>query len=118
MRAVAALMLCAASAVAVPLSAMPLPLPAGSPAPSGPIAPKPVSIVLLVDESGSLRDDGVAAEREAAAIIAQAEMSADSQVTVIGFGGGTGLPGQAAVATRCQPTRVETGQDRDYLSRC
>lgn len=83
-----------------------------------PVIPKPVSIVVLVDESGSLGDDGVAAEREATALLAQAEISADSQITVIGFGGNTGLQGQTPVATRCETTTVRASQDRDYLSGC
>lgn len=82
------------------------------------IRPQPVSIVLLVDESGSLQDAGVAAEREAAAFITQAELASSSQVTVIGFGGSTNLAGQVAVQVRCQSTTVATSQDRDYLSRC
>jgi von Willebrand factor type A domain len=85
---------------------------------NAPIGPKPVTIVLLVDESGSLGDDGVAAEREAAALLAQAEISTGSQVTVIGFGGNSGIAGQTPVVTRCQTTTVSSSQDRDYLSRC
>lgn len=82
------------------------------------IGPRPLSVVVLVDESGSLPEAGVAAERDAATLIAQSELSTESQVAVIGFGGNTGLPGQTPVQVRCQPTTVATGQDRDYLARC
>ena len=83
-----------------------------------PIEPKPVDMVVLVDESGSLADGDVAAERDAAAVIAQSEIAVKSTVSVIGFGGNTGRSGQSPVDIVCQPTTVSTGPDRDYLAHC
>ena len=80
--------------------------------------PKPVGIVVLVDESGSLGDDGVKAEQDATAIIAQTEFATGSRIAVVGFGGNNGRPNQAAAQVRCQPTVVTGGPERDYLSQC
>ena len=95
---------------------------AGAPAAPGDdpddVTVPPASIVILVDESGSLGDDGVRAEQEASAVIAQSELATDSQVSVVGFGGKTGLRGQTAVEVVCRPTTVRSATDREYLARC
>ncbi len=78
---------------------------------------KPVRVVVLVDESGSLSGPDVARERAASQLIALSELSPQSQVAVVGFGSSNG-PGQAAVDIACPLTGVETAQDRESLSRC
>ncbi|MEV4169183.1 vWA domain-containing protein [Nonomuraea sp. NPDC049709] len=78
---------------------------------------KPVRVVILVDESGSLSGQDVARERAAAQLIALSELSPQSQVSVVGFGSSNG-PGQSAVDIVCPLTGVETAQDRESLSRC
>ncbi len=78
----------------------------------------PVQIVLLVDESGSLRADGVAREKEAARTIALGAVAPDTTVSVVGFGSSDGSPGQTAAITRCPPTKVDSAQSRDTLARC
>ncbi|MFD0478503.1 vWA domain-containing protein [Nonomuraea thailandensis] len=78
---------------------------------------KPVRVVILVDESGSLKDQDVTRERAAAQLIALSELSEQSQVAVVGFGSSNG-PGQSAVDIVCPLTGVQTAQDRESLSRC
>ncbi|WP_344493338.1 vWA domain-containing protein [Nonomuraea monospora] len=78
---------------------------------------KPVRVVVLVDESGSLKDQDVRRERAAAQLIALSELSPQSQVAVVGFGS-SNAPGQSAVDIVCPLTGVETAQDRESLSRC
>ncbi|WP_345571704.1 vWA domain-containing protein [Nonomuraea rosea] len=95
-------------------SAALLPTPARAPEPS---AVKPVRVVILVDESGSLTEPDVARERAASQLIALSELSPQSQVAVVGFGSSNG-PGQSAVDIVCPLTGVETAQDRESLSRC
>lgn len=105
------------TAVLVALPGFLVPVPAmSSQGPS--IEPTSVGIVVLVDESGSLGDEGVTAERAAAALIAQSEFSPESTIAVVGFGGRNGQPGQSPVQVVCQPTTVADGPDRDYLSTC
>ncbi|MEV0614461.1 vWA domain-containing protein [Nonomuraea sp. NPDC050404] len=78
---------------------------------------KPVRVVILVDESGSLSGQDVSRERAAAQLIALSELSPQSQVAVVGFGSSNG-PGQSAVDLVCPLTGVQTAQDRESLSRC
>ncbi|MFI9560922.1 VWA domain-containing protein [Nonomuraea endophytica] len=78
---------------------------------------KPVRVVILVDESGSLTERDVTRERRAAQLIALGELSPHSQVAVVGFGSSNG-PGQSAVDIACPLTGVQTAQDRESLSRC
>lgn len=95
---------------------------AAAPVPAAQAAPpaddvKPVRVVILVDESGSLSGADVARERAAAQLIALSELSPRSQVSVVGFGSSNG-PGQSAVDIVCPLTGVQTAQDRESLSRC
>jgi len=92
--------------------------PAAQGAPSAPVESKPVSLVVLVDESGSLSDADIAAERAAAALIAQSEIATRSQVSVVGFGGNNGRAGQSPVDLVCQPTTVASPTEREYLAGC
>jgi len=94
--------------------AMTAPAAADTPA----IDPQPVGVVVLVDESGSLTDAGVAAERAAAETIVQADPSTGSQLAVVGFAGRNGGAGQSPVDVVCQPTTVSVRPNSDYLARC
>jgi hypothetical protein len=85
---------------------------------AAPVGPKPVSLVVLVDESGSLGEADVVAERDGAALIGQSEVATGSQVTVIGFGGRNGRPGQSPVSVVCRPTTVAQPTDQEYLATC
>ncbi|MGW0810944.1 vWA domain-containing protein [Nonomuraea sp. NPDC002799] len=93
---------------------VPMPVPAHAAPPSD---VKPVRVVILVDESGSLSGPDVARERAAAQLIALSELSPRSQVAVVGFGSSNG-PGQSAVDIVCPLSGVQTAQDRESLSRC
>ncbi|MBW6433492.1 VWA domain-containing protein [Actinoplanes hulinensis] len=59
-----------------------------APSPSGEV--EPIHLAIAVDESGSLSDDEVRQERIAAASVAIAELSPQSDVTVFGFGSNAG----------------------------
>lgn len=76
-----------------------------------------VQIVVLVDESGSLRPEDVAREREAVRVIVQGEPSAESTVSVAGFAS-SDAPGQTPVDLVCPPTKVNTLQARQFLADC
>ena len=79
--------------------------------------PKPVRVVVLVDESGSLSEDQVKAERNAASLIARSEFSPESEIAVVGFGS-LNAPGQNAVDDFCELTRVDTESHLTYLTQC
>lgn len=91
---------------------------AAAPAATPSTDPQPVGVVVLVDESGSLQDSGVAAERAATETIVQADPATSSQLAVVGFAGRNGGPGQSPVDVVCQPTTVTSGPNRDYLAGC
>ncbi len=80
--------------------------------------PQPVGVVVLVDESGSLADAGVAAERAATETIVQADPSTGSRLAVVGFAGRNGGPDESPVDVVCQPTTVDVSPNSDYLARC
>ena len=82
-----------------------------------PTDPRPVRAVVLVDESGSLRDADVAAERNAAALIAQSEFSPKSELAVVGFGSAN-RSGQRPVDIVCPLTQVDSQLNRDSLAKC
>ncbi len=79
---------------------------------------QPVRIVVLVDESGSLSDQDVVNERNAASLIAVADISARSQVAVVGFGSSDGRIGQSAVNPICPLTTVSEPGNQQELLRC
>ncbi|WP_086665138.1 vWA domain-containing protein [Lentzea kentuckyensis] len=78
----------------------------------------PANIVVLVDESSSIKPDDMQREREAAAVIALGEFAPGSTVTVAGFGSNNGQPGQKAVNEVCPPSKVASAQDQQRLSDC
>jgi hypothetical protein len=73
--------------------------------------------VILVDESGSLDQPAVANERNAAALLALAELSPDSQFAIDGFGSSNG-PGQNAVTPYCDFITVSNHVARERVSVC
>jgi hypothetical protein len=79
----------------------------------------PLDIVMLVDESGSETDAGVARERQAAGTIDQTLLNPHSRVTVIGFGGVNGVaPNQDPTNVACQPTIASGPVNLAYLAKC
>lgn len=77
----------------------------------------PLQVVVLVDESGSLSQDDVVKEQEAARTIAFSVLAPGSTVSVVGFGS-SNAPGQSAVDVACPPTLLDTAQKRDSLANC
>jgi uncharacterized repeat protein (TIGR01451 family) len=82
-----------------------------------PAALPALQVVVLVDESGSLNEDDVAKEKEAARTIAFSVLAKGSIVSVVGFGSSNG-PGQSAVQVACPPTKLDGAQNRDSLGTC
>nr|WP_221380384.1 vWA domain-containing protein [Actinoplanes polyasparticus] len=105
----------ATGVAAAGLFAVMVPLPAQ--AAPGVGEPKPVDVVVLVDESGSLRPEGVDAEREAAKIITQSEFSAASRLAVVGFASDNGQ-GQGPVDVVCPMAAANTGPAREKFATC
>jgi von Willebrand factor type A domain len=82
---------------------------------------KPFDVVVLADESGSMADfkGELPGEQQAAAEIANAAWSADSQVAIYGFGSAPpGKPESDAVDKICGLTSVTTQQDIAALDGC
>ncbi|WP_170991134.1 vWA domain-containing protein [Herbidospora galbida] len=77
----------------------------------------PLDVVILVDESGSLREGDVIEERRAATTIARTAFNPRSRVTVLGFGSQNEV-GQNAVDEVCRPTVVDSDANLQYLSTC
>ncbi|WP_436501076.1 VWA domain-containing protein [Actinokineospora sp. HUAS TT18] len=77
---------------------------------------KPISMVVLVDESGSINEDDLRRERDAASTIALGEYAPGSTVTVVGFASDNG--GQSPVDVVCPPVNVGTAQDQQTLADC
>lgn len=77
---------------------------------------KPLQIVVLVDESGSLSDTDVAGEKDAANLIVRGELSPASTVSVLGFGSSNG-PGQKAIDPVCGDGRP-LSEAREETSQC
>lgn len=76
----------------------------------------PAQIVIVVDESGSLSEEDLVREREAAGLIAQSEFSKESTIAVIGFGSDEG--GVGPVDAVCPPIVVAGAAERQRLSDC
>ncbi len=76
-----------------------------------------LQVVVLVDESGSIGDADLVAEKEAARTIAASVLAPGSIVSVVGFGSSE-KPGQSAVDVVCPPTGVDESQSRDGLAKC
>ncbi|WP_214103714.1 choice-of-anchor X domain-containing protein [Acrocarpospora catenulata] len=77
----------------------------------------PVRIVILVDESGSLSAVDLQAEKAAAASIAVGELSARSEIAVIGFGSAN-QAGQSPLDPVCDLTELADDTARQYLLNC
>ncbi|MBU0479447.1 VWA domain-containing protein [bacterium] len=76
----------------------------------------PGLIVLLIDESGSLSEQDVAAEISSAGYLALADPSGNSQIAVVGFGS-SNTTGQNAVQEYCAFT-PSSGDSSRLLSAC
>ncbi|GLZ28011.1 hypothetical protein Lesp02_02010 [Lentzea sp. NBRC 105346] len=76
-----------------------------------------LQVVLLVDQSGSLSDSAVVAEKEAARTIAASVLGSGSEVSVVGFASAE-KPGQSAVDAVCQSIQLDAPQQRDRLAKC
>ncbi|GAA4896496.1 VWA domain-containing protein [Streptomyces coeruleoprunus] len=76
----------------------------------------PLDFAVVVDQSKSLPDRDLAREVEAAALLAQGEISERSRATVIGFGSSE-KPGQSPVREVC-PLTVADAAGRQHLSDC
>ncbi|HEC11146.1 MAG TPA: VWA domain-containing protein [Acidimicrobiales bacterium] len=74
-------------------------------------------IVILVDESGSLSDADVEAERQAAALMALSDLSETSTYTIIGFGSENG-PGQVVARVYCERLPIVDSQARRAVADC
>ncbi|MBQ0983595.1 VWA domain-containing protein [Streptomyces sp. F63] len=104
------------------------PAPVAAPAPAGVRAAEtgktadaadgadPIDFAVVVDQSKSLSADDLAREVEAAALIAQGEISERSRAAVIGFGSSE-KRGQSAVREVCRLT-VADAVGRNHLSDC
>jgi hypothetical protein len=77
----------------------------------------PIKAVILIDESGSLDQPAVAAERNAAAVLALGELSSSSQFAIDGFGS-SNQPGQNAVTPYCDFITVADHVARERLAQC
>ncbi|MFD5752847.1 VWA domain-containing protein [Streptomyces sp. NPDC127033] len=76
----------------------------------------PIDFAVVVDQSDSLSQEDLDREVEAAALIAQGEISDRSRATVIGFGSSE-KHGQTPVTEVCPPTVVDSS-GRSYLNGC
>ncbi|MFE4055537.1 VWA domain-containing protein [Streptomyces sp. NPDC059096] len=76
----------------------------------------PIDFAVVVDQSDSLSEEDLNREVEAAALIAQGEISDRSRATVIGFGSSE-KSGQTPVDEVCPPTVVNSS-GRSYLNGC
>src|SRR4051794_31114095 len=83
------------------------------------IAPQPLDAVILVDESRSVTQAGVANERDAAVAMINSDPSRDSQFLVAGFGSTSSSPGYRIVNDYCHGFVVLDSEDaRTRLARC
>lgn len=78
---------------------------------------RPAQIVVLVDESGSLSDDDIARERDAAGVIVRGEPSPESTISVVGFASAD-QDGQSPVDLVCPPMKLNPPQNRQVLLEC
>lgn len=76
-----------------------------------------LNVVLLVDQSGSLSEQAVVAEKEAARAIAASVLGPGSVMSVVGFASAE-KTGQSAVDAVCHSIRLDGPQQRDTLAKC
>lgn len=77
----------------------------------------PITAIIVVDESGSLDESAVRAERNAAALLALSELSPASRFAIAGFGS-SNAPGQAAVRMYCNFTTLSSEAAREQVAAC
>ncbi|MBO3741492.1 vWA domain-containing protein [Actinoplanes flavus] len=105
----------AASLVACALGVPVIPARA-APSPGGEV--EPIHLAIAVDESGSLSDDEVRQERIAAASVAIAELSPESDVTVFGFGSRAGNVQAVDPDRTCELAAGAGAAARDAMVAC
>ena len=82
---------------------------------------QPVDVVILADESGSMRDDEneFVGMQQAATQIVDAEWSPRSRIAIDGFGSAPqGKPNSASIDQFCPLTALDSQNARDTLTRC
>ncbi|WP_052684664.1 VWA domain-containing protein [Lentzea aerocolonigenes] len=75
------------------------------------------NVVILVDESGSMSQEDMKRERQAASVIAHSVLSDKSYVSVIGFGSADD-PGTSPVDIVCPMTALAHAGTREAISTC
>jgi VWA domain-containing protein len=76
----------------------------------------PAQITILVDESGSIRQDDMVREQNAASLLAQSELSARSTVSVVGFASDSGS--KPPVDVVCPPIVLAGPAERERIVQC
>jgi hypothetical protein len=103
--------------VALCLTAAVLSVTAGVARAADDVSIAPINAVVLIDESGSQTRGSVENERDAAALLAQSELSPKSKIQIAGFGSSNG-PGQSAVVPYCKWITLSSAEARDEAARC
>jgi hypothetical protein len=80
------------------------------------IAVKPAQIVILVDESGSIQQDDMVREQNAASLLAQSELSTRSTVSIVGFASDSGS--KPPVDVVCPPLVLAGAAERERIVQC
>jgi von Willebrand factor type A domain len=87
--------------------------------PSPPPVLAPLDVVVLVDESGSLLQEGVAEEQAAANTIVGSIVAPGSVVSIVGFGSDSGAEGsRPAAEPLCPPVTLDGQAGRERLAGC
>ncbi|RSM69638.1 hypothetical protein DMH04_45795 [Kibdelosporangium aridum] len=77
---------------------------------------KPAQIVILVDQSGSIRQEDMVREQNAASLLAQSELSTRSTVSIVGFASDSGTKPPVDVA--CPPLVLTGAAERERIAQC
>jgi hypothetical protein len=77
---------------------------------------KPAQIVILVDQSGSISQEDMVRERNAASLLAQSELSARSTVSIVGFASDSGS--KPPVDVVCPPIVLAGAAERERIVQC
>src|SRR5262249_1518186 len=89
---------------------------AGATTPGG-LAVAPVDVVVLVDESGTIKAPALSQEPDAGAMVGLGELSGQAEVAVVGFAGADG-PNQVPFDVDCPLTAVDSPDHRQFLGNC
>ncbi|WP_235039434.1 VWA domain-containing protein [Kibdelosporangium aridum] len=77
---------------------------------------KPAQIVILVDQSGSIRQEDMIREQNAASLLAQSELSTRSTVSIVGFASDSGS--KPPVDVVCPPLLLTGAPERERIAQC